>query len=156
MQRKTLVIHCFVADPVTGESYSRDPRYVAQKAEAYMKSTGIADTAYFGPEPEFFIFDDVRFDYHAELRVPHGRLGRGHLEHRPRRAARNLGYKPRTKQGYFPVPPMDHYQDLRSEMAVDLARRRHRGRAAPPRGRHRRPGRDRHEVQHAAARWPTS
>ena len=63
LQRKTLVIHCFVADPVTGESYSRDPRYVAKKAEEYLTSTGIADTAYFGPEPEFFIFDDVRFDY---------------------------------------------------------------------------------------------
>ncbi|MEO6121552.1 MAG: glutamine synthetase beta-grasp domain-containing protein, partial [Acidimicrobiales bacterium] len=61
--RKTLNIHCFVHDPITGEPYSRDPRYVAKKAETYLGSTGIADKAYFGPEPEFFIFDDVRFSY---------------------------------------------------------------------------------------------
>ena len=62
-QHKTLNLNCFVRDPVTGESYTRDPRYVAQKAEAYLKTTGIADTVYFGPEAEFFIFDDVRFHY---------------------------------------------------------------------------------------------
>ena len=100
-------------------SYSRDPRYVAQKAEAYLKSTGIADTAYFGPEPEFFIFDDVRFDttgnssyYYVDS--VEGVWNTGADE------GPNLGYKPRTKQGYFPVPPMDHYQDLRSEMAATL------------------------------------
>ena len=119
MKRKTAVIHCYVADPVTGESYSRDPRYVATKAEAYMRSTGVADTAYFGPEPEFFIFDDVRFDttgnssYYFVDSVE-GVWNTGADE------GPNLGYKPRTKQGYFPVPPMDHYQDLRSEMAATL------------------------------------
>jgi glutamine synthetase len=117
--RKTGVLHCFVADPVTGEQYSRDPRYVAQKAEAYLKSTGIADTAYFGPEPEFFIFDDVRFDttgnssYYFVDSVE-GIWNTGTDE------GPNLGYKPRTKQGYFPVPPMDHYQDMRSDMAAAL------------------------------------
>jgi glutamine synthetase len=117
--RKTGVLHCFVADPVTGEQYSRDPRYVAQKAEAYLKSTGIADTAYFGPEPEFFIFDDVRFDTtpnssYYYVNSVEGVWNTGADE------GPNLGYKPRTKQGYFPVPPMDHYQDLRSEMAATL------------------------------------
>jgi glutamine synthetase len=118
-KRKTGVLHCFVADPVTGEQYSRDPRYIAQKAEAYLKSTGIADTAYFGPEPEFFIFDDVRFDTtpnssYYYVNSVEGVWNTGADE------GPNLGYKPRTKQGYFPVPPMDHYQDLRSEMAATL------------------------------------
>ncbi|MGZ6993450.1 MAG: type I glutamate--ammonia ligase, partial [Ilumatobacteraceae bacterium] len=119
MKRKTAVIHCYVADPVTGESYSRDPRYVATKAEAYMRSTGLADTAYFGPEPEFFIFDDVRFDttgnssYYFVDSVE-GVWNTGADE------GPNLSYKPRTKQGYFPVPPMDHYQDMRSDMAAAL------------------------------------
>lgn len=118
--RPTMVIHCFVADPVTGESYSRDPRYIAKKAEEYMKSTGIADTAYFGPEPEFFVFDNVQFDY-GPNRSMHlvdsieGIWNTGRSEE-----GGNLGYKPRTKQGYFPAPPMDHFQDLRSEMAANL------------------------------------
>jgi glutamine synthetase len=118
-QHKTLIINCFVRDPVTMEPYSRDPRYVAQKAEAYMNSTGIADKAFFGPEPEFFIFDDVRFgqDSHsASYRVDSVEgIWNTAADEGP-----NLGYKPRTKQGYFPVPPMDHYQDLRSEMAATL------------------------------------
>lgn len=117
--RKTLAIHCYVGDPITMESYSRDPRYIAKKAEAYMISTGIADTAFFGPEPEFFIFDDVRFDYTPngafhEVDSVEGIWNTGRDE------GPNLGYKPRTKQGYFPVPPMDHFQDLRSEMAATL------------------------------------
>jgi glutamine synthetase len=120
MKRKTAVIHCFVADPVTGESYSRDPRYVAQKAEAYLKSTGIADTVYMGPEAEFFVFDDVRFDTQPngsfyEVNSIEGQWNTGADE-----PGGNLSYKPRTKQGYFPVPPMDHYQDLRSDMSVAL------------------------------------
>ena len=117
--RKTLVIHCDVADPVTGERYSRDPRYVAKKAEEYLFSTGIADTAYFGPEPEFFIFDDVRFETTGNAsfyRVDsvEGQWNTGRDE------GPNLGYKPRTKEGYFPAPPMDHYQDLRAEMSATL------------------------------------
>src|SRR5690606_18317517 len=119
MQHRTAVIHCFVADPVTGESYSRDPRYVASKAEQHLASTGIADTAYFGPEAEFFVFDDVRFDttpnssyYHVDSVEGAWNTGK---EEGP-----NLAYKPRTKQGYFPVPPMDHFQDLRSAMSLAL------------------------------------
>jgi glutamine synthetase len=117
--RKTMVLHCFVADPVTGESYSRDPRYIAKKAEEYLKSTGIADTAYFGPEPEFFVFDDVRFEYTPNKAFHMVDSVEG-VWNTGRDEGPNLGYKPRTKQGYFPVPPMDHYQDLRSDMSVAL------------------------------------
>jgi glutamine synthetase len=118
-QHKTLNLNCFVLDPVTGESYSRDPRYVARKAEEYLISTGLADTAYVGPEAEFFIFDDVRFgtnehsSYHYVDSVE-AAWNSGREEHP------NLGYKPRYKEGYFPVPPMDHYQDLRSQMILTL------------------------------------
>ncbi len=118
-QHKTLILNCFVKDPVTGEHYSRDPRYIAQKAETYLKGTGIADKAFFGPEAEFFIFDDIRFDTRAEasfffLDSVEAQWNTGKDE-QP-----NLGYKPRHKQGYFPVPPMDHFTDLRSEMVVQL------------------------------------
>ncbi|MDQ1357865.1 MAG: glutamine synthetase [Acidimicrobiaceae bacterium] len=116
-QHKTLNLNCFVRDPVTGESYSRDPRYVAQKAQDYLVSTGIADTAYFGPEAEFYIFDDVRFDQNSHeafysVDSVEGIWNSGKDE------GPNLGFKPRYKEGYFPVPPMDHYQDLRSEMIM--------------------------------------
>ena len=122
----TLCLICNVRDPVTGEDYSRDPRYIAQKAENYLKSTGIGDTAYFGPEPEFFIFDDVRFGqsyneayYHVD--AGEGFWNAGRVEN-PDGAgnSRNLGYKIRYKQGYFPVPPMDSQQDLRTEMLLAL------------------------------------
>jgi len=120
MKRKTAVIHTFVADPVTGESYTRDPRFVAQKAEAYLRSTGIADTAYFGPESEFFVFDDVRFDTKGNESYYFVDSVEGIWNTGTEEPGGNLSYKPRTKQGYFPVPPMDHYQDLRSEMAATL------------------------------------
>ena len=115
----TLVLICNVKDPVTGESYSRDPRYIAQKAAAYLKSTGIGDTAYFGPEPEFFILDSVRFSqgydhgfYYVDSKEGFWNSGK---EENP-----NLGYKPRYKEGYFPVPPMDSQQDIRTEMMLTL------------------------------------
>ena len=120
-QHKTLNVNCFVRDPVTGESYSRDPRYVAKKAEDHLVSTGLADTAYFGPEAEFFVFNDVRFDqnqhtgYYSVDSIE-GVWNSG-SEEEP-----NLGYKPRYKEGYFPVPPMDHFQDLRSEMILTMER----------------------------------
>ena len=116
-QHKTLNINCFVRDPVTGEPYSRDPRYVAKKAEDYLKSTGIADTAYFGPEAEFYIFDDVRFDQDQHSAYYSVDSVEG-IWNSARDEGPNLGYKPRYKEGYFPVPPMDHYQDLRSEMVL--------------------------------------
>lgn len=115
----TLNLICNVKDPVTGEPYTRDPRYIAQKAENYLKSTGIADTAYFGPEPEFFILDDIRFSQGYDhgfyyLDASEGFWNSGKDE-KP-----NLGYKPRYKEGYFPVPPMDSHQDLRTEMMLVL------------------------------------
>jgi glutamine synthetase len=121
-QVPTLVLICNVKDPVTGESYSRDPRYVARKAEAYLKKSGIADVAYFGPEPEFFILDSVRFDqsynyafHYVDSEAGFWNSGRESTPDRP-----NLGYKPRYKQGYFPVPPMDQFQDLRAEMVMAM------------------------------------
>jgi glutamine synthetase len=122
----TVVLICTVKDPVTGQAYSRDPRYVALKAESYLKSTGIADTAYFGPEPEFFILDDVRFGqsynhgfYYIDSGEGFWNSGR---EERPSPSApsQNLGYKMRYKEGYFPVPPMDSIQDIRTEMMLAL------------------------------------
>lgn len=115
----TLVLIGNIMDPVTHESYSRDPRYIAQKAEAYLKSSGIGDTAHFGPEPEFFIFDDVRFESRRnrafyEVDSEEGIWNSGRDE------CPNLGYKPRHTEGYFPVPPMDKFQDLRTEMLLTL------------------------------------
>src|SRR5580704_5960446 len=120
-QHKTLNLNCFVHDPVTGESYNRDPRYVALKAERHLKSTGIADTVYFGPEAEFFVFDDVRFsqDQHSAFYQVDSVEG---IWNSARDENPNLGYKPRYKEGYFPVPPMDHFQDLRSEMILTMER----------------------------------
>jgi glutamine synthetase len=118
-RHKTLNMNCFVEDPVTGESYSRDPRYIAKKAQDYLKGTGIADIAYFGPEAEFYIFDDIRFDQNQHsgyyyIDSVEGAWNTGKDE------GPNLGFKPRYKEGYFPVAPMDHYQDLRSEMILTM------------------------------------
>jgi glutamine synthetase len=118
-QHKTLNMNCFVHDPVTLEPYTRDPRHIAKKAEAYLKTTGIADTSYFGPEAEFFIFDDVRFsqDQHSAFYQVDSIEG---IWNSAKEEEPNLGYKPRYKEGYFPVPPMDHFQDLRSEMVLTM------------------------------------
>jgi glutamine synthetase len=115
----TLVLICDIVDPVTREAYSRDPRNITQKADAYLKSSGIGDVAYFGPEAEFFIFDDIRFEstrFSAfyEIDSIEGSWNTGRDE------GPNLGYKPRPKEGYFPVPPMDKFQDLRTEMVLTL------------------------------------
>jgi glutamine synthetase len=114
----TLVMVCDVIDPVTKQRYDRDPRYIARKAEMYLASTGLADTAYFGAEAEFFIFDNVRFDQNEHegfyfIDAEEGRWNSGRVEN-------NLGYRPRYKEGYFPVAPTDHYQDLRTEMAMTM------------------------------------
>ncbi|MBI2887320.1 MAG: type I glutamate--ammonia ligase, partial [Chloroflexi bacterium] len=115
----TITLICNVRDPLTGKGYSRDPRYVAQKAEAYLKATGIADMSYWGPELEFFIFDDIRYDqtvnsgyYHIDSVEGQWNTGR---DERP-----NLGYKARYKEGYFPVPPGDTLQDIRSEAVLKM------------------------------------
>src|SRR5215813_2815757 len=111
----TLTLICNIVDPVTKEDYSRDPRNIARKAEAYLKSTGIGDVAYFGPEPEFFILEDVRYgqDQHSGYYFVDSTEGQWNTgrEEKP-----NLGYKPRYKEGYFPVPPTDSQQDIRTEM----------------------------------------
>ncbi len=119
IQVPTLSLICDVYEPATKEKYSRCPRNIAQKAEAYLISTGLADTVYFGPEAEFFIFDDVRFDSKPNgsfymVDSVEGRWNSGRDE------GPNLGYKPRYKEGYFPVPPTDALMDLRNEMVVNL------------------------------------
>ncbi len=115
----TLSLVCDVYEPLTKEKYERCPRSIAQKAEAYLRQTGIADTAYFGPEAEFFIFDDIRFDSNENssyyfLDSVEGKWNSGKDE-KP-----NLGYKPRYKEGYFPVPPTDSIMNLRNEMTQNL------------------------------------
>ena len=116
----TLVLNCFVKDPVTGEAYSRDPRHVAAKAERYLEGSGIAQLSYWGPEAEFYIFDSVRFDQDQHSSYYYVDAVEGAWNSGAEEGGRNLGYKPRYKEGYFPVPPTDHYQDLRSEMALAL------------------------------------
>jgi len=115
----TLVLIGNIVDPVTRESYTRDPRYIAQKAETYLGGLGIGDTVYIGPEPEFFIFDDIRFESSRQrasyaIDSIEGNWNTGREE------GPNLGYKPRHKEGYFPVPPMDKFQDIRTEMLLVL------------------------------------
>jgi glutamine synthetase len=118
----TMVLICDVKDPVTGENYTRDPRYVAKKAEAYVKKIGLADTVYIGPELEFFFLDQIRFDqsynygfYYLDSEAAFWNSGREGTPDRP-----NLGHRPRYKQGYFPVPPTDQFQDIRSDMLLAL------------------------------------
>jgi len=118
LQIPTLDIICNVQDPISRKPYSRDPRYVTQKAEAYLKSTGIADISYWGPEAEFYMFDSVRYDQNAQsgyyfIDSREGVWNTG-------RENPNLGYKLRHKEGYFPVPPSDQMQDIRSEILLAL------------------------------------
>ncbi len=121
----TLSIICTIQDPITRADYSRDPRNVARKAEAYLKATGVGDVAYFGPEPEFFIFDSVRFDttqnssYHF-IESNEGNWNSG--RETAIKGGLNLGYKVKNKEGYFPVPPTDSLQDIRTEMVLEMER----------------------------------
>ncbi len=117
----TLSLICDVAEPGTMAAYSRDPRNVAKKAEAYLTSTGIATTSYWGPECEFYIFNSIRFDQTSHsgfyfIDSDEGIWNSGE----PSNGKANLGYRPRYKEGYFPVPPTDKLQDLRSEMMLEL------------------------------------
>ena len=117
----TMAMFCDVLEPSTGEMYERDPRSIAKRAEAYMKQTGVGDTVVFGPEAEFFIFDDVKFSsdpYNCGFKLDGSEL--------PSNSGTdyemgNLGHRPRTKGGYFPVPPIDSAQDIRSEMLSVMA-----------------------------------
>ena len=120
LQTPTLVMTGDVRDPITRQNYERDPRWIARKAEMYLAASGAGDTAYFGAEAEFFIFDNIRFDQNAHcgfyfIDAEEGRWNSG-------REKDNLGYRPRYKEGYFPVPPTDHYQDLRAEMVNTMER----------------------------------
>ncbi|MDF0551876.1 type I glutamate--ammonia ligase [Kamptonema sp. UHCC 0994] len=122
MAEPTLSVICSIIEPRTGEPYSRDPRTIAQKAVDYLITTGIGDTAFFGPEAEFFIFDDVRFDQNQHsgyyyVDSVEGRWNSGREE-----PGGNLGYKPRYKEGYFPVAPTDTSQDMRTEMLLTMAK----------------------------------
>ncbi|MEA5577229.1 type I glutamate--ammonia ligase [Anabaena sp. UHCC 0451] len=119
MKEPTLSIICSIKEPRTGEWYNRCPRVIAQKAIDYLASTGLGDTAFFGPEAEFFIFDDVRYDQTANsgyyyVDSVEGRWNTGREE------GPNLGYKTRFKEGYFPVPPTDSFQDMRTEMLLTM------------------------------------
>jgi len=123
-EQRTMSIVCNVIDPITRDPYTRDPRYVAQKAEAHLAATGIADTCYMGPEAEFYIFDHVAFDqrantafYEVDSEQAYWNTGLGFGA---RNGERNLGYKLRSQQGYFPAPPGDTHADLRARMVVAM------------------------------------
>ena len=120
-QYNQLNITCDIVEPDTMEGYERDPRSIAKRAEAYLKSTGIADTAYFGPEPEFFVFDDVRWNtdmkgmsYAIDSEEAAWNTGKKY-------DGGNLGHRPGVKGGYFPVPPVDSLHDLRAQMCEVMA-----------------------------------
>jgi glutamine synthetase len=117
-KRKTLNLNFFIHDPITGEAYSRDPRNIAKKALAYLASTGLADTAYFAPEAEFYIFDQVRYSTGPNEGFFHIDSVEGWWNSGAE--GDNLGYKTRYKGGYFPVEPYDHYSDLRADMSANL------------------------------------
>jgi len=118
----TLTMLCDIKDPITGEHYGRDPRHIARKARQYMIDTGIADTAFFGPEAEFFVFDDIKYssnEHHVMYHEVDSVEGNWNTarEEKP-----NLGYKPRPGEAYFPVPPSDTLQDVRSRMVMEMVK----------------------------------
>ena len=120
MEESTLILTCDVIEPSDGKGYDRDPRSLAKRGEAYLKSTGIADTAYFGPEPEFFIFDSVT--WHADMSGSAVKIESEEAawSSSERFEAGNIGHRPAVKGGYFPVPPVDSFQDIRSAMCLAL------------------------------------
>ncbi len=119
--QSTLAVMCDILDPISGEPYGRDPRGTSKKAEAYLQASGVGDTVFVGPEAEFFVFDDVRFStdpYNTGFALDSGELpSNNDAEYE----VGNLGHRPRTKGGYFPVPPVDSAQDMRSEMLTVMA-----------------------------------
>ena len=115
----TLVFICNIKDPLTLQPYSRDARYVAQKAEKYLVSTGIGDVSYWGPEAEFYIFDSIRFDQGTNFGYYYIDSAEG-IWNSGKDGGPNLGYRPRHKEGYFPVPPTDTFQDLRSTIMLNM------------------------------------
>jgi glutamine synthetase len=117
----TLIVFCDIVEPSTGQPYERDPRSTAKRAQAYLAESGIGDTAYFGPEAEFFVFDDVRFN--VSMNDTHYRLDsvEGPYNSGTEFEEGNVGHRPKVKGGYFPVPPVDSGQDMRSEMLTTMA-----------------------------------
>ncbi|MEG4520389.1 MULTISPECIES: type I glutamate--ammonia ligase [unclassified Microcoleus] len=122
MAEPTISFICSIKEPRTGQPYSRCPRTIAQKAIDYLLSTGLGDTAFFGPEAEFFIFDDVRFDQTQNSGYYYVDSIEGRWNSGKEEAGGNLGYKPRYKEGYFPVAPTDTSQDMRTEMLLTMAK----------------------------------
>jgi glutamine synthetase len=122
MAEPTISFICSIKEPRTGEPYSRCPRTIAQKAIDYLLTTGLGDTAFFGPEAEFFIFDDVRFDQTQNSGYYYVDSVEGRWNSGKEEAGGNLGYKPRYKEGYFPVAPTDTSQDMRTEMLLTMAK----------------------------------
>jgi glutamine synthetase len=120
MEVPTLSMICSIVEPRTGQPYSRDPRSIAQKALDYLKSAGVGDMCFFGPEAEFFIFDDVRFDQTQSSGYYHVDSVEGIWNSGREEAGGNLAYKPRNKEGYFPVAPTDTLQDIRTEMLLTM------------------------------------
>ena len=116
----TVVMSCDIADPITREPYHRDPRHIARKAENFLKQSGIGDTIYVGPEAEFFIFNSARFGTSANESFYHIDSVEGSWNTGSHEEGGNLAYKPRPQEGYFPTPPTDHYQDLRTEMVLNM------------------------------------
>ena len=114
----TVVFICDIVDPITREPYGRDPRYIAKKAEAYLKQTGLADLSYFGPEAEFFVFDSVRYDFKGHSQFAEVDSVEGHWN--SGKAGPNQGYTIRPKEGYFPVMPIDSLMDLRTDMCKHM------------------------------------
>jgi len=115
-----LIIRCDILEPTTMQGYERDPRSLAKRAEAYLKSTGIADTAYFGPEPEFFVLDDVRWG--ADISGSFYKVDSEEADWNSERVYEdgNIGHRPGIKGGYFPVPPVDSLNDIRSAMCLAM------------------------------------
>jgi glutamine synthetase len=120
LQVPTLYLVCDVYDPITHQAYSRDPRYVARKAEAYLKQSGIADVSFWGPEAEFYIFNSLRFDQNTQSGYYFIDSDEGIWNSGANGSGPNLGYRPKLKGGYFPVPPVDKLQDVRSEIMLKL------------------------------------
>ena len=148
MEEPTLILRCDIIEPNTMQGYERDPRSLAKRAEAYLKSTGIADTAYFGPEAEFFIFDDIRWG--ADISGCFVKIDSEEASWNTEKVYEggNLGHRPTVKGGYFPVPPVDSQQDIRSAMCLAMEEMGLDRRDPSPRSGDRRPERNRHEVQH--------
>jgi glutamine synthetase len=119
-QHPTLVLLCNIVDPITKENYSRDPRWIAKKAENYLSMSGIGDATFFGPEAEFFVFNSARFSTSENEGFYHIDSIEGQWNTGAEEGGSNLAYKPRHKQGYFPVPPTDTLQDLRTEMCLEM------------------------------------